>query len=70
MEIVLWQLCLARTQIWVVNTRCGINLVGSLKCLWHEMFCYLVRKSFQNDEEWHLFYCDSTLGCQVIQDFD
>ena len=26
-------------------------------------------KSFQNDEDWHLFYCDSTLGCQVIQDF-
>ena len=27
-------------------------------------------KSFQSDEEWRLFYCDSTLGCQVIQDFD
>ena len=27
-------------------------------------------KSFQNDEEQRLFYCDSTLGCQVIQDFD
>ena len=23
----------------------------------------------ENDEEWHLFYCDSTLGCRVIQDF-
>ena len=33
-------------------------------------FNYLVRKSFQNDEEWRLFYCDSTLGCRVIQDFD
>ena len=33
-------------------------------------FYYLVRKSFQNDEEWRLFYCDSTLGCRVIQDFD
>ena len=31
---------------------------------------YLIRKSFQNDEEWHLFYCDSTLGSRVIQDFD
>ena len=27
-------------------------------------------KELQNDEEWRLFYCDSTLGCQVIQDFD
>ena len=31
---------------------------------------YLIRKSFQNDEEWRLFHCDSTLGCRVIQDFD
>ena len=44
--------------------------VWDLKCPWHEIFCYLVRKSFQNDEEWRLFYCDSTLGCRVIQDFD
>ena len=41
-----------------------------LKCPWHEIFYYLIRKSFQNDEEWRLFYCDSTLGCRVIQDFD
>ena len=34
------------------------------------MFYYLNRKSFQNDEEWRLFYCDSTLDCRVIQDFD
>ena len=27
-----------------------------------------MQKSFQNDEEWHLFYCDSTLGCPVIHD--
>ena len=33
-------------------------------------FYYLIGKSFQNDEEWRLFYCDSTLGCRVIQDFD
>ena len=33
-------------------------------------FYYLVRKNFQNDEEWRLFYCDSTLGRRVIQDFD
>ena len=41
-----------------------------LKCLWSEIFYYLIRKSFQSDLEWHLFYCDSTLGCWVIQDFD
>ena len=39
-----------------------------IKCLWSEI--YLIRKSFQNDEEWRLFYCDSTLGCRVIQEFD
>ena len=33
-------------------------------------FNHLIRKSFQIDEEWRLFYRDSTLGCQVIQDFD
>ena len=27
-------------------------------------------KELSNDEEWRLFYCDSTLGCRVIQDFD
>ena len=26
-------------------------------------------KSFQSDEEWRLFYCNSILVCQVIQDF-
>ena len=41
-----------------------------LKCQWNEIFYYLIRKSFQNDKEWRLFYCDSTLGCWVIQDFD
>ena len=41
-----------------------------LKCLWNKIFYYLIRKSFQIDEEWLLFYCDSTLGCRVIQDFD
>ena len=33
-------------------------------------FYYLIRKSFQNDKEWRLYYCNSTLGCGVIQDFD
>ena len=32
--------------------------------------CGLIFKSFQNDEEWRLFYCDSTLSCPVIQDVD
>ena len=39
-----------------------------LKCPWHEIFYYLIGKSFQSDEEWRSFYCDSTLGCRVIQD--
>ena len=46
---------------------CMMNI---LKCPWHEIFYYLVRKSFQNAEEWRLFYFDSTLGCRVIKDFD
>ena len=30
------------------------------------------KKGFQNIKEWHLFYCDSTLGCRelTIRDFD
>ena len=43
-------------------------LVLSSKCIWDEIFYYLIRKSFQNDEKWRLFYCDSTFGCRVIQD--
>ena len=41
-----------------------------LKYPWSQIFYYLIRKSFQSDEEWRLFYCDNTLGCRVIQDFD
>ena len=41
-----------------------------IKCLWNKFFYYLIRKSFENDKEWRLFYCDSTLGSRVIQDFD
>ena len=41
-----------------------------LKCIWHKNFHWLVRKSFQNDEERCLFYCNSILGCRgSIQDF-
>ena len=32
-------------------------------------FYYLTRKSFQNDEKWRLFYCDSIFGCRVMQAF-
>ena len=35
-----------------------------------DFFNYHIPKSFQNDEEWRLFYCDRTLGCGVIPDFD
>ena len=41
-----------------------------LKCIWHEIFKLFLSESFQSDEEWHLFYCNSILGCRVIQDFD
>ena len=48
-----------------------ISMFITLEChLWGKIFYYLIWKSFQNDAEWHLFYCDSTLGCRVIQDFD
>ena len=30
----------------------------------------LCNSNFQNDEEWRIFYCDSTPGWRVIQDFD
>ena len=40
------------------------------KVLMKRIFYYLILKSFQNDKESRLFYCDSTLDCRVIQDFD
>ena len=43
---------------------------SSLKCIWHNIFYWLVQKSLQIDEERRLFYCDSSFGCRVIQDFD
>ena len=46
--------------------RTPLMAFSKLKCLWNEMFYYLIRKSFRNDEEWRLFYCDSTLCCRVI----
>ena len=46
------------------------NDIRLFKCPWHEIFYYVIRKRFQNDEDWRLFYCDGTLGCRVIQDFD
>ena len=55
-----------QTACWQYST----SNVSPLKCLWSEIFYYLIWQSFQNDEEWRLFYCDSTLGCRVIQDFD
>ena len=45
------------------------RLVLNLKCLWHDIFYNLIRRGFRNDEGWLLFYCNSTLGCRVIQDF-
>jgi len=54
------------TTTWV-RTLC--TLTSEVKCPWHEIFYYLVWKSFQSDEERRLF-CDSTLGCRVLQDFE
>ena len=48
----------------------SMRSVPILKCIWHEIFYYLIRKSFQNDEEWRLFYCDGFLSYRVMQDFD
>jgi len=36
----------------------------------YEAFLLSYSKELQNDDEWYLFYRDSTLGCRVIQDFD
>ena len=54
------------------KVKCKLSWYWSegLKCLWHKILYHVVWKSFQNDEEWRLFYCDSTLACRVIQDFD
>ena len=45
------------------------NLLSWHECKWHEFFYQLIKKSFQSDEEWRLFYCNSILVCRVIQDF-
>ena len=45
---------------WKFTFGCSRSRQTTTKVIW---------KSFQNDEEWRLFYCDSTLGCRVIQDF-
>ena len=34
-----------------------------------QIFYQFIRKSFQNNEKWRLFYRDGTLGCRVTQDF-
>ena len=52
------------------NCWCSSWLLPVIKVPMTRNFYYLVRKSFQNDEEWRLFCFDRTLGCRVIQDFD
>ena len=42
----------------------------SLKVHVTKKFFLAYLKELSNEEEQNLFYCDSTLGCQVIQDFD
>jgi len=48
----------------------GVRVSSPLKCILHDLFCWLVSNSFQIDEEWRLFYCNSIFGCGVIQGFD
>ena len=43
--------------------------VGQLSVYDTIFFCWLIRKIFHSDEEWHLFYCNSILRCRVIQGF-
>ena len=45
-------------------------LLYTLKVPMKRPFYYLIQKSFQNDKEWRLFYCNITLACRVIPDFD
>ena len=47
-----------------------LGCLQMLKVPLKRIFYGLIFKSFQNDEEWRLFYCDSTLSCRVIQDVD
>jgi len=45
-----------------------INLAWeTLSSAWDSEF-FISWKSFQSDEEWHLFYCNSIPGCRVGQD--
>ena len=37
--------------------------------IWHKIFYLHIQKSFQSDEELHLFHCNSILCCWVIQGF-
>jgi len=39
-----------------------------LKCIWHEIFYWLVGKSFRSDGGWRLFCCGGSLGCRVVRD--
>ena len=55
-----------RTGSFISNWISFWSTKGLLKCIWHEIFYSLIRKSFQNDEEWCLFYCDSTFGCRPL----
>ena len=39
-----------------------------LKVYMIRIFCFINFNIRKSNEEWHLFYCNSILGCQVIQD--
>ena len=46
------------------------NCLSVVKMHMKRNFLSAHSKELSNDEEWRLFYYDSTLGCRVIQDFD
>ena len=44
--------------------------ISSFKVYMTRNFLLAYSKELLNCEEWSLFYCDSSLGCRVNQDFD
>ena len=49
-----------------------VFFISELKCMTRNfLLAYLKELLIKIEEEWSLFYCDSTLGCRrVIEDFD
>ena len=52
------------------TSACLLHLSVGIKVLMKQNLLLAYSKELRNDEEWRLFYCDSILGCRVIQEFD